>query len=443
MTEQMGVPEDRKYPAMAFLRRRLATTTPSTVASVEQILRNSKSLKETFLALWQKLEGSKKVYTTVVNLRRRDNMVREIEGTVNLQEDYTLKSARLARPDQGRSSPLEYWLFTLLSPHRLEEIMRETEEREPDIKDSGGLSFQSAIENVLADEPRTKALIAAVRERVRSFNNRPANIYYVGCGPFPILAIAAALESKNADITCIEINPLSAAIARELLGWLDKTGAIRSGKTRVIEADALTLPIPPDTKIDLVISETASAGLFDEQIAKLMEHFAPHLSESGVLLPSKVKLSAALTPTSYKKALAHARETGRTDEYGLVITASGNEVLVQPERDWHSIGDPAGIIFGKPIEKISGTVPIPPEITIEELERGYCLSVCAELVLDTSGQRILRRYQSLPTSPVVLGFPRVPPELREEPPSNLEIYFEYQPGSPSDRAQKIQVRKRS
>lgn len=434
-------PKQGQNEAFRFIQDRLKAASKNVEDSVVKLLAESDGLGQVFLALWRdKLQGRRKVYMTMDDFRKRDAAVKQMAG-LSLPQEHAQRSSLLRRPDQGQPSALEYWLLTLLTPEQWQELCADIPEALDESTASGALSFRNVIENVISDEPRTKAFIGAVRNQMQKFNDEPITIYDVGCGPFPVLAMAAAIENPNAKIICIEINPLSAMIAKRILQALDETGKIRKGQIQVIQGDALSLPIEPTERIDLLISETVGPGLLDEQVVRILPRYAQHLDrEKGVAIPARVRLSAALVPASYQSAMAEDErqvQKAKLDKknvrrkYGIVLDTNGREHLVQPDEEWQLITDQSGIDLTEPISTMQGTIAIPAGMSLKELHNNYTVSICAELILDSNNKRVLPRYQSAPTTPISLDFVSIPADLMNTDPQDLEIHFKFTPGSPS------------
>ena len=339
--------------------------------------------------------------------------------TEKAQLDY-----RRGREDEGIPTHFEAFLLSKLSLSEWKEIC----ESEIDIgykdTESGGLSVRSVIEHVLADQPRTRAFIDAVQQGVRRFRGS-ASVYDVGCGAFPVLAIAAALECPECKITCIEINPLSANIARKLVAKLGLQNQIE-----IHQGDAMEFIVPEDEKIDLLISETIGAGFLDEQMTSIMPQFGKHLSDKGTSIPARANIAAAVTPIDRGVRVAGGVSTGYYDAY---ILNTNSAFLPRLDRkEWRTITEEETVDVTKAIEPRDVRLPIPNNISsISDLCDKYTVSLSLELILDKGGRRTLTRYQSDPTSPIVYGFIIAPTELMTEKPENCEIRFRYFPGSDS------------
>ncbi len=416
--------------AFAFIQDRIKAATPAAEEGVVDLL-EAGDIKKIFRTLVSRLDGSRKKYKTLGALHDRDKKAAEA-ASPSLPTESAQRHATLVRPDQGKPSQLEYWFLTILSTDEWREFCETISELTEETDTSGALTLRNVIENVLSDEPRTKAFIAATRERVKRFNSGPIQIYDVGCGPFPVLAIAAALASPEAKVKCIEINPLSAKIAERIVHKLELSGQIKKDQITITIGNALNADLPELGSVDILVSETVGPGLMDEQVTKILPRYARCLNEEkGTAIPARARISAALTPND--KGIS---AKSRTSKYELVLNTDGEYIPIQPDNDWHALMDAD---LTKPLPVISGTISYPAHISPRELHNNYSLCIAAELVLDQKGpikngkgRRILSRYQSRPTSPASLGLVSVPAELMDEDPKNLEIRFQYEPGSRSD-----------
>ena len=286
---------------------------------------------------------------------------------------------------------------------------------------SGILSVRNVIEAVMSDQPRTKAFIGATKDRIRNFNGDPRIVYEIGCGPFPIPAIVAALETPNAIVRCIEINPLSAKIADLVIKKLRLEDRITIQFGNAL--DPAMLPKAGET-IDVLFSETAGVGLMDEQLTKILPRYARYLTpDKGVAIPQDVRLSAALVPNN--KGIT---QSPRENKYPLILDTRGEYMPRIPASEWKTIMEAD---LTEVIAKVIGTIEIPDDVTPQKLDEEYMVGVAAEFFLAPQKKRILERYRTVPTSPALLTI-HVPEELKEEDPRKLEIRIEYAPGSRSD-----------
>jgi hypothetical protein len=105
------------------------------------------------------------------------------------------------------------------------------------------------------------------------------------------MAIQAAWSDPNLHVTAIELNPLSVAIARSIVSALELDNRIT-----IIEANAITHK--PKAPIDLLVSETISAGLLNEPVVQVMSNLSQYLSAHGEIVPHKIDLHLGVFPTS-------------------------------------------------------------------------------------------------------------------------------------------------
>src|SRR3989344_4540785 len=230
MSEMQMGPREEPNSTLRFMRNRKATASKEVEDGEVNLLNESNNLEHTFKTLWfERLKRRRHIYPTMKAFGSRDKAVAKNASETLPTESAQMRSI-LKRPDQGRPSQLEYWFHTLLSDKKWEDLCNEFEDRQEKADWVGGHGVRDAIEKVFSDEQRTRALIGAVDEQVRRMGRKQVTIYDIECGPFPVATIAAAIANPNADITCIESNPLSAAIARHILKSFDETGKTRKGK---------------------------------------------------------------------------------------------------------------------------------------------------------------------------------------------------------------------
>jgi hypothetical protein len=148
------------------------------------------------------------------------------------------------------------------------------------------------------------------------------------------------------------------------------------------------------------------------------------------VIPNRIEVSAAIVPTDYKKAME------RDGRLALVVDTNGMEHLETPAHDWTQI---ATIDPTKPPSIITGSVPLPPHMSLLELHHNYTLKVSNELTLDSGDDHLLRRYESMLTTPQGLGLIAIPNDILNDPSArsdDLEITFSYAPGGESSEIER-------
>ncbi len=121
---------------------------------------------------------------------------------------------------------------------------------------------------------------------------RPDELIMVdaGCGPLPLYALMAAFKDPNISITCLEINPLAAAMAEDVVkkfGLQNRISVICTDATRYQHA----------RPIDLLISETMHVGLTGgEYLVQIFHNLAPQVREDGALIPEAVTIDFDMKP---------------------------------------------------------------------------------------------------------------------------------------------------
>ncbi len=111
-----------------------------------------------------------------------------------------------------------------------------------------------------------------------------------GCGPLPLYALMAAFKDPNIRVTCLEINPVAVAMARDMVqkfGFQDRIEVLHTDATKYQH----TQPI------DLLISETMNVGLTGgEHLAQIFRNLAPQVREDGALIPEAVTIDFDMKP---------------------------------------------------------------------------------------------------------------------------------------------------
>lgn len=154
----------------------------------------------------------------------------------------------------------------------------------------GGIDLKGAIQ-CLMEEERTMNYIKAVFQRLDELAeakpDQPIELVDAGCGPFAVFALLAALKYPNVRATGIEMNPTAVEMARKVVANFGL-----NDRVQIVEADA-TEYVHPE-KIDLLVTETAFAGLLQEPLTRILGHFEPQLSAEGVTVPEWVTVDAGL-----------------------------------------------------------------------------------------------------------------------------------------------------
>ncbi len=154
----------------------------------------------------------------------------------------------------------------------------------------------------LLDTERTSAFIEVLLARLKELDAKTESspespefpessesfeVVDAGCGPIPIFGLVAAIRSKKAQITCLELNPASAQIASEIIKNLGL-----ENRVKVLHIDAIKYEHPK--KIDLLISETMYTGLMNEPQIQIMRNLCPQLGKEGTVIPREISVEAGL-----------------------------------------------------------------------------------------------------------------------------------------------------
>lgn len=154
-------------------------------------------------------------------------------------------------------------------------------------------------ESVMIPCPETELLLESVLRAGRSLQANPVRLLEIGCGS-GVVAVSAALEDPQLDITAIDISEAALAVARqnaERLGVAaplrlmisDLFSALSGERFDIIAsnppyiADGDYAELPPEVKADPKISLVA--GLRGLDIIKRLVTEAPdHLNRPGILM---------------------------------------------------------------------------------------------------------------------------------------------------------------
>jgi len=149
----------------------------------------------------------------------------------------------------------------------------------------------------LTDFQRTRQFVhavdAALAELAVRFPGQALRVVYAGCGPAAPLFLLPMMERERRGCrteiqwTLIDLHAHSLDTARRLAQL-----AGMGGVAAYVEGDACTWePIQPP---HLVITETMQAALRKEPQVAVTGHLAPKLAAGGILIPERIRVSAAL-----------------------------------------------------------------------------------------------------------------------------------------------------
>lgn len=183
-------------------------------------------------------------------------------------------------------------------------------------KEEWGMATEDAI-RCLFDVNRTAAFIKGIDQTIMDMSGRlePLEVIEAGGGT-GILAIAAALSGiergKNIHVTILEINPET---AQETQNFIEHLGL--NNNIDVVIADATTYV--PTKKIDIIISECLSTGVFNEPQVQIMQHLRKFITKDGKLVPQGVSLQHALANAIWEQIENGSHEAGIRDFKGEII----------------------------------------------------------------------------------------------------------------------------
>lgn len=135
------------------------------------------------------------------------------------------------------------------------------------------------IQLCLYDAERTESLSAAVRELVK-----PGSVVIDAGSGTGVLGLLAAKHGAS-TVYCIESDPRFCRVIAE--------NAKRNGlskRVHVLCGDATLVDIPE--KVDLVVAELISGGLFFEPLVQVINHLRQFLKPDGKIMPKALNLYA-------------------------------------------------------------------------------------------------------------------------------------------------------
>lgn len=269
---------------------------------------------------------------------------------------------------------------------------------------SGALPARDAID-CLRDEARTRKFLDAIPEslaRIRKTDpSGQVHVVDAGCGPIPIMAIAAAWSDPEVYVTALELNPLSAELAKGIIIALDLQDRIT-----ITCGDATTYA--PSRPIDLLISETISAGLLNEPVVAVMQNLSKHLTARGETLPTGIDVHLGVFPINQFES-----PVGHLPYNGLTALLAPTELARIP---WKATS---------PLSRIAARMAIDP---------CHADSVACAWLTVRLGEGALRMNESLITTPTLVNCltsdKRVEPLIIHAVPTPTSIAVVGKPGGP-------------
>lgn len=326
-----------------------------------------------------------------------DRIIQTIPDDITV---YTKETLHLMPKDE----PSELELYFLSKIQNLPDFRK-------DVKPEGALRVMESI-RCLRDRIRTRKFLMGLDETIRNIDSSEKTeieMCDAGTGAIPLLAIYAALSSEKVQCTAIELNPNSAAIARQVVEAFGLQDRIR-----VIETDATKFE--PDRQFDLLISETMHSGLTAEPMVQIFSNLKKYVKKDGIALPNEVRVKAALVPLN-----EWTRPQGFVRIYGNL------HHVVRPE--WLEV---VKYRPGEQLEEVAFEMPV------ETVPDGsYFVLVTSEV--DIGSQRI-DSYQSLITMPQFLRDEKSDPAIFDvkRDSGHKMIGVKYKPGEMLDGVGKFE-----
>ena len=136
-------------------------------------------------------------------------------------------------------------------------------------------------------------LLLAIQDQLQKRTcNKPLQILYAGTGPLATIIIPALmlLKPKDVQFTLLDISETSLGYLKNLINRLDVNEFVKA----YVVADATDWQPADNERYDIIISETMKAVLVQEPQVFIMAHLVQYLRDSGIFVPSNIKIDAAL-----------------------------------------------------------------------------------------------------------------------------------------------------
>lgn len=210
----------------------------------------------------------------------------------------------------------------------------------------------------------------------------------VGCGVFPVLALASAIYHPAAEITAVEINPDSAQVAEKIV---DMFGL--SKRLHVVNADIATHM--PDANTTAAVTETFNSALVTEPGPKIVQLL--HNMGIPTITPSSALLCLTIPRGMFFKDIDL-----RTDTYAEIDFENwaADETFVRGLVDVRAAYyDDRGKVLGFEADRISKGLDQYEELTLRRVMNSAPAS--GRLVYELGGSPFKPKVESLQTAPGV------------------------------------------
>ncbi len=202
-------------------------------------------------------------------------------------------------------------------------VAQESSELDVHTTSGSALAPRWAIQ-CIKDLQRTKqytlGLFKAVNESLKKDPNTPVHILYAGTGPFAslVLPLTTRFTPQQLQFTLLEVNP-------ESMAWLDiviKQFKLEDYIIATELTDAATYKIDKSQTIDIVLSETMTAGLKNEPQVAISYALMDQLPEKTILVPEQIQLSMCLVNADkfYDYKLSKGDLNEAIKDLGVVFT---------------------------------------------------------------------------------------------------------------------------
>ena len=157
------------------------------------------------------------------------------------------------------------------------------------------ISPQDAGRCVL-DYARTTKFLRGVRAAIDEAHHRfPAetlHVFYAGCGPFAtlLLPLATVLTPAQVQFTLVDVHPRALQHVRQIVEALNLSAFIRE----YLQCDAAVYDHGRKSPIHILVIEAMQKALDKEPQVALAMNLVPQMSPSGIMIPERITVTAAL-----------------------------------------------------------------------------------------------------------------------------------------------------
>lgn len=229
-------------------------------------------------------------------------------------------------------------MMTIISGSRTILTARQEDISGGEVRTSNGLALSPTMAAMCTDDfvrtiefiRDTHAAIVDIRKR---FPDRPAQVFYIGCGPYATLAVPlmAVFSSAEAAFTLLDVHPESIESAKSIVNILGLADRVANFETM----DAASYRVCPDQPPDVILMEIMQACLESEPQVAITRHLLKQ-APNVILIPEEVRVDLTLVDPSREFDLDRLKQNGSPIQPDRIPVTSVFVVNRETVDSWNS-----------------------------------------------------------------------------------------------------------